>query len=252
MNHKAHNIKRAAPFLRSAIDAQRHLLTLAEKERALFNCDSDMLNAWESRMKAWLIQIEDIGEAIEDIPFMLPPPTNHHLVEHGIFQDESDYRIHVCFLAQCVYIFPTKSGMRAIETGHYSLRTAGQKGVDYVTSEGYPVPWRKIEGCREIEIPFPILHSTDPGKNESNTSSKGRAAAECVKAMMRQGLIPIKQAVLDVDDFDMQVAGTDIKLVSKELDIQIKCDYRGGGHRTGITTGNLYLEVRESNPLKMY
>lgn len=237
------SIKEALPHLRRAIESQLRIQELPVGIRENYNSDYTLLQAWMERWYRWT------DEQFVPQPFELPSSKCRYLVNYGIFQDESDYHIHVCFCAGMLYVFRTGMGRWAIESGSYRLRTATQSGTRRITSEGYAIPWERIPGCVEIKIPRTILQSHDPGIDERNTSVKGKSAENICWEMMRLNLIPLEQVIISVTDFERQVQGSDFLLVSHTTKIQVKCDYRGGGSPDNSnTTGNLYLEVRESNP----
>ena len=170
---------------------------------------------------------------------------NQRLIEHGIMQEESDYRVHVGFKVGAVYVFPTESGKEAVRSGKYPTTSAGQPGVYFTTSEGEKATWHEIRGCTEIKIPEFLLQAAKCEKSE-NPSIKGRKALCIVQMMQQVGLIPIPLAVTEVRNETMQIAGVD--LMTRPVTIQVKCDFKCGAKERG-GTGNLYLETHECNPL---
>lgn len=170
---------------------------------------------------------------------------NQQLIEHGIMQDESDYRVHVGFKVGRLYIFPTESGKKAVQSGRYPTTNAGQPGVNFITSEAVKVPWHEIKGCEEVEIPSALLWAAKCKRSE-DTSAKGKKALCIVKMMQQAGLLPIPFAVTEVREASMQIAGVD--LATRPITIQVKCDFNCGAKEEG-GTGNLYIETHECNPL---
>ena len=170
---------------------------------------------------------------------------NQRLIEHGIMQEESDYRIHVGFEAGAIYVFPTENGKKAVRSGEYSTTSAGQPGVYFTTSKAVLVPWHKIKGCKEIPIPPALLRAAKCRRSDS-TSIKGRKALCIVQMMQQIDLVPISFAVTEVRNETMQIAGVD--LTTRPVTIQVKCDFKCGAKERG-GTGNLYLETHECNPL---
>lgn len=174
-------------------------------------------------------------------------PKNTHLVEYGIQNEESDYRAHVCYEAQRVYVFPTDAGKKAIATGIFPKREVTTRGI--VTATGYLVPISHIDNMQEVLIPLELYRKR---KIESfmATGLKGRLAAAIVADMLRRALIALPIEVDITNDKALQINGTDI-IVSSNLHIQVKLDHRGGDRRYG-GTGNLFLQDSECNPFKQY
>jgi hypothetical protein len=173
------------------------------------------------------------------------------LADYGIQNEESDIRAHVCFIARRIYIYATKNGLDAINTGRYQKRPA----FTYVnnhkikTADGYIVPYQHIENCRSIQLPD-IVWNTFGAAIEDSTTDKGRQAANIVAWSLENGYFPIRMKYKIIIDDVMQNNGIDI-VAKGEARIQVKCDYRGGSKQYG-GTGNLYLQVAERNPLKQY
>ena len=168
------------------------------------------------------------------------------LREYGILQERTDYRAHVCFQDKCVYVYRTEAGVKAVLSGRFPKKPAGQPGVEGYTAEGYLVPPSGISGCQRIPIPGEWLQRMRCRREES-TTVKGEKAVQIVQAMLRAGRFPVEFRPKAVTDLKMQVDGLDITVGCK-LHIQVKCDYYGG--ESG--TGNLYLQVAEANPLKKH
>jgi len=171
------------------------------------------------------------------------------LVDYGIQNDQSDYRAHVCFKVKEAYVFPTKSGLLAVQSGRHGTRTAGQPGIPYKTAAGCPVPWNEIEGCVAIEIASDIIQSIKPERQDS-TSIKGRKAIQTIQEMVKRGLIPMPTWADEEDTHEAQLKGTDL-IVTANATIQVKCDFLGGSKSRG-GTGNLFLQTQECNPLGLH
>jgi hypothetical protein len=162
----------------------------------------------------------------------------------GILQEESDYRVHICFVEGYAYLFKTSAGRDACNSGIFKMRQAFQPGVDGATANGYIVPPMKIEGCKRIQIPTNILQQVNCVEFDK-TTAKGNKAVECVRQMFKLGLLPISIETKFIEDKDIQIKGIDI-IVIAHTKIEVKCDYKGGVQGTG----NLYLQIAERNPLK--
>lgn len=172
---------------------------------------------------------------------------NTTLIGYGIQTEDSDYRAHVAYGVQRVYVFPTKSGLAAIRTHSYTELPV--KTRDIVTAKGYAVPISHIDGLSEVLIPLD-LHQQVRIEKFMPTGEQGKLAAIIVAGMMKRSLIPLPVLVNFADDHALQVRGTDI-IVNSHLHIQVKLDFRGGDRRYG-GTGNLFIQVAECNPFRQY
>lgn len=188
---------------------------------------------------------------------MVGTPGATSLVDYGIQTEESDLRVHVCVNAARAYVYPTRYGIEAIRSGKYPLKGAAQPGVNYDTAAGYLVPPHEIYGCLPVRIEWALQQVGDFSYSLS-TSEKGNKAVQVVSLLLSKGFFPMWAAPDVVNDLDLQFKGTDI-LVRQTVRIQVKCDYEGGaprrlpwGPKGTNVTGNLYLQVAESNPLRHY
>jgi len=181
---------------------------------------------------------------------------NTKLVNSGIQNEESDLRVHVCPLAKSVYVYPTACGVDAINTGHYVTKPVFTGSIQ--TATGYIVPWKEIPGiiCVELESETWDYISI---REKASTSDKGKRAAQLVKGMIKNqrfpmGLLQIELNGVEIQDEEMQIKGADIIItVAKQVIVQVKCDFRGGGKRgANRCTGNLFLQIQECNPLRQY
>lgn len=168
------------------------------------------------------------------------------MFEFGILNEESDYRVHICFKEGCAYLFRTESGRRACQSGLFKKRQAFQQGVAGATAVGYIVPPTQIEGCKRVQVPTAIIQDVKCVETDS-TSAKGNKAVECVKRMFLLGLLPISIDTKFIEEKDLQIKGVDIVVIAKTK-IEVKCDFNGGLKGTG----NLFLQIAERNPLKAY
>ena len=172
---------------------------------------------------------------------------NTILVQYGIQNEGSHYRVHVGYKAQHVYVFPTESGRRCLERGSCTHQVVRTQGIE--TAKGYPVPISHIDGLSEIMIP-PDIYRRYQIESFMATGTKGTLATGIVAEMMRRGLIPLPVAVDYADAKALQFSGTDI-IVGSTLHIQVKLDFAGGSARYG-GTGNLFLQTEECNPFRQY
>ncbi len=182
---------------------------------------------------------------------------NTKLIEHGIQNEHSHLRAHVCPKARKVYIFPTVRGLEAIQSGKYPHRNGYQQGVATPTAGGYLVPPMEINQCIAVSLrPVTWDALCFPGGNDqASLRQKGRTATRLVMAMIKSGLFPIPAIGTEIDETNLQIEGTDIiiragAIWQRDIVIQVKCDYPGGEKPGG--TGNLYLQTEECNPFAIY
>jgi hypothetical protein len=159
------------------------------------------------------------------------------LINYGIQDEQSDWRIHISVCNNTAYIFQTKDGKREVENGRYRLRPVFQRGIK--TAMGAAVPIGNIPGILKIFIPYSILRQVGFAP-EDGTSEKGKKAAQVVVEMLKLGLLPFFGSFKEITDTGLQIRGTDIQVGA--VRIQVKCDWNAGN------TGNIYLQTQECNP----
>jgi len=186
---------------------------------------------------------------LEPIEAQLADPTgNQKMVDYGIQNEQSNFRLHVCYVASYVYIFPTKEGKKAVDSGVYGTKNVSLDGR-LTTAKGCLIPVSGIGGIHAVAMP-PTIAQKYAIHQDMTTSTKGFMAMQIALQMLKLGIVPLPVQVDVSDDNAIQIAGTDI-LVNSELRIQVKCDLRGGEKRYG-GTGNLFLQTHECNPYKLY
>lgn len=176
------------------------------------------------------------------------------LFEYGILQEKSDIRAHVSVIGRCVYVFQTANAIKAIKTKKYPEAPAFTGSIK--TANGLLVPPFDIDGIRVVDTPDDVMDLMN-FNNTDSTSAKGNKAVEVVKHLLRRGLFPMNanpETIEDrqmqiIEDRQMQISGLDI-LVKMEVKIQVKCDW-GAGVGPGCT-GNLFLQIAESNPYSQH
>ena len=176
---------------------------------------------------------------------------NTRLVEHGIQTEQSDLRAHVCPVARKVYVYPTKRGLEAIDSGKFRSVPGYQDGIKTATAKGYLVPPFEIKECVAISLRAEAWDYLKFSEHDT-LSSKGHKAEKLILQMLKRGLFPVPALPDTVTDKDIQIRGADIiikagKLTRDDIVIQVKCDYRGGERSDG-GTGNLFLQTEECNP----
>lgn len=170
------------------------------------------------------------------------------LVEYGIQTEESDIRAHVCVLAGKTYVYQTRHGVAVCRSGKFPKKPGYQPGVEYATAVGYLVPWEQIPGIVPISSQWLIDKVSFSDKD--STTVKGNKASWVVEQLVRIGWFPLPVVAEVATDVSIQHKGIDL-IVSGKWRIQVKCDYRGGGVKLpNATTGNLYLQTAECNPLR--
>jgi len=180
------------------------------------------------------------------------------LTSYGIQNEKSLIRVHVCPIAKRVYVYPTQNGIKAIETGQYYCVHGYQNGIEEPTSKGYLVPPFHIKSCVGLGFRNKVWTAIDFNSDDT-TSGKGDKAVKLVLSMIENGLFPFLAIVTanEITDKALQVEGQDIIIsasaihVLEDIVIQVKCDYPGGEKSLG-GSGNLFLQIAESNPLKRY
>jgi len=174
---------------------------------------------------------------------------NTQLVDYGIQNDKSDVRIHVGALSLQIYVFKTAHGRKSIQPHHKEVPVY-TKGIK--TALGKLVPISDVIDCQAIEIPLDIYTLSALGQYPENghQGEKGKAAVYIAVEMLKRGLIPITLRITEVNEKTMQIEGEDVN-VKANVKIQVKCDYRAGnGHQR--CAGNLFLQVAECNPHRIY
>lgn len=173
---------------------------------------------------------------------------NLPLTDYGLFDEQSDIRVHVGVASRSLYVFKTQAARTFLSVwGHrYEQRPAYQPGVQGMTALGWKVPWKDIPSIRKVYCPSYPLWS-DFRRTES-TSDKGKKAVAVVQAMLTEGHFPLWVSANETIDTKMQINGTDL-IVWHKTRIQVKCDWNAGDGGEGCT-GNLYIQTAERNPLR--
>ena len=172
---------------------------------------------------------------------------NTTLVNYGIQNDKSDYRAHVCVNAHTVYVFKTSNAQAIILSKVFKKVPVFTGNIK--TAVGYIVPYQEIVGIAEVMIPDRWMEKIEFSEYETPTM-KGNKAVTIVKGLLKKGMFPIVTLGKEIKDKDLQIAGVDI-IVNVSLNIQVKCDYRGGGEKNyPQTTGNVFLQIAECNPYR--
>jgi hypothetical protein len=172
---------------------------------------------------------------------------NNGLYEYGIFQEDSDYRVHVGPITKTIFVYNRLDMVEHIKTNTYKLLPAFQQGVSYPTAYGHAVPchldfirplyWHKEEWWKEFNI-------------NDNTTTKGNKAFIVVKRLMENGRFPFWITPKKTQDVAIEISGVDMT-VSINLKIQVKCDFTAGPKAQG-GTGNVFVQVSETNPKGMH
>ena len=174
------------------------------------------------------------------------------LIDYGIHNEQSHIRAHVCPKARRIYVYPTQRGVEAILTGEFIKVNGFQDGVSDPTSEGFLVPPFSIRECISICVNNNVWDYFD-FSDADDTTVKGNKAEKMIFGMIKRGLFPIPALCEIVNDKDIQISGGDIfikpnAIRKNEIIIQVKCDFPGGERSLG-GSGNLFIQIAESNPL---
>lgn len=168
------------------------------------------------------------------------------LIKYGIFDENSDARIHVAPTTKMMFVFPTKDIVNLLNNKQYPERYANQKNVSYVTAKGFVVPVEDIPKLQAVTSTIPwwgFFRKTD------DTTEKGIRAVRWVKLFLEKGLIPL-MFDCGISSYRLDIQGTDI-IAQGKWKIQVKCDYDAGPRKLG-GTGNLFIQTYECNPLKKH
>lgn len=168
------------------------------------------------------------------------------LVEHGIQTEQSDIRAHVSVSDKTVYIFSTARALKVIDENDWKPRDvfSNVNGEQIKTAIGYLAPVDILKP-RKIHVPEVIDSAGFVVGGYKTTSDKGRKAQRAIELMLERGLFPLPVSPQIVSNVEMQRSGYDL-IVHGQWKIEVKCDWRIG------ETGNVFLQIAESNPLKQY
>ena len=173
------------------------------------------------------------------------------LIKYGIQTEDSHIRVHVCPVVKRVYVYPTITGVEAIESGKFPKVAGYQTDHEGPTAEGYLVPPFAIRKCVGLVFSERAWQKFRFSRDDA-LSVKGDKATRLVLAMLREGLLPLPRVAREVKDRDLQIQGMDIVVpaqvvMGEDIRIQVKCDYDGGENQLG-GTGNLFMQESEYNP----
>lgn len=174
------------------------------------------------------------------------PPTPFPIPQHGIFEDKSDYVVHVGVIAKAFFLFTPQAAIEAII--RLNPQTYVPAGKDRAL--GFCIPITEIKGL--IVIPWPSYAGWKDFREDMTTTEKGDHAHIAVLAALDAGIIDLPgvefpPAIQDVmNDKQAQYNGLDLRVA--HLGVGIKHDRRAGP--TGIygCSGNLYIQTHERNP----
>ena len=170
--------------------------------------------------------------------------SNTVLIDEGINNDTSTYRFHVCPIAGNIYAFTTKSAIITINSNNYQQTEVITNGI--VTAIGYKVPVHHLSLCNELSVSGDswIKYNFKAGEK-----GNGKKAEKMVEELINNSEYFFPAKAFMVTDKQGQFAGIDIYVKSYHT-VQVKLDYRGGRKPKG--TGNLFIQIKECNPKKIY
>lgn len=172
------------------------------------------------------------------------------LIFHGILNEQSDVRVHVCKASKSIYIFSTEEGVKQVLSGKFKKASAFQG--EQKTAHGFLVPPCCISGLEKFKIDEELwrVHKFEKLQGES---AKGEMAQNFFIETLKRKMIKSRHLGnlkrIRFTNKDEQLSGIDligIRSDGAEVRIQIKCDLNGGEGGTG----NLFLQTEESNPWK--
>ncbi len=171
---------------------------------------------------------------------------NTTLIQHGIFEDNSDLRAHVGVTSHYVYIYPTQELKKKLAVSNGTYKQKDVMTGDIITARGYWIPVTDIPRVRAIKIPQHIIEQADFREDDS-TTIKGAKATRVVDWLLRMGHLPLPVNSEEVTDFERQIAGQDI-IIKANLHIQVKCDWNGGAANNSGYAGYIFIQTHECNP----
>lgn len=187
-------------------------------------------------------------------PSVLPTKKgNTKLIEYGIRQEKTDYRIHVCGLSNVCYVFETAKMVQYLNVNEDKLRQVDVKTYGVITAKGYLVSIANFLNLgigKEYILPSYIWKNVSEKDSEKN---KGVWAVGITKKAIESNIIVFNFVVKEETNIVKQIQGQDLLIVNNELKVQVKCDFRAclkQQHERG--TGNLFIQTWECNPTKQY
>lgn len=174
---------------------------------------------------------------------------NTALVDYGIHTEGSHIRAHVCIASKRLYVFPTIEGVRLVMHRNPQWRRPAYQG-NIQTADGYAVPVTEFRELLWRPLPPFIVDAFKEPRVALFLGAKGNLAVTTVQYFLMTGQFPLVMSGSVVTDRNMQVQGTDI-IINLSTKIQVKCDWKGG-HQEAGGSGNLYLQIAECNPYRIY
>jgi len=181
---------------------------------------------------------------------------NTKLVDYGLQNEESDYRAHVGYKTQHVFVFPTKPTQHLLQeierTSKYKavpVFSYSAHGETIQTARGYPIPLSDLPSLQEILIPIDLYRKYEISPKDP-TKISGQKAVLIVFEMIRRHLVLLPLEVQEVVSKSLQIKGQDI-VISMNCRMQVKCDFRAGRKERG-GTGNVFLQTAECNPFRSF
>lgn len=179
--------------------------------------------------------------------------SSNNLYEYGISKELSSIRIHVCPVANCVFVFTREGALKAIEDGCVTRMPVFVDGRQ--TADGWLIPPTSLPWKRGFQIPdmmkrFKLHYNMKPAQ-------KGKAALNVVKWMVESDEIDFFgiDQFKEVDILPLQYIGVDCALgwsgKRAQWWAEVKMDFAGGPRSAG-GTGNFYVQTHERNYNKEY
>jgi len=179
---------------------------------------------------------------------------NMKLVDYGIQNEESDYRVHVCGIYNVCYVFQTKRMSIFVEKNVYPTRSAYIGKTETAIGHIVPITDAIDRGVVVAKtIPMSIWVKC-PKTKDGETSIKGIWAVGIAKKAIEKGIITFgniesHEVISKVE----QVKGKDLLIVNNKINVQVKCDLRAClKTQDPYGTNNLFIQIKECNPTKQY
>ncbi len=166
---------------------------------------------------------------------------NTKLIQHGIFEDKSDFRVHVS--AVYVYVFDTKKMIERCKADQFRTSRAYQRGI--VTAEGFLVNVKAVDDLKQYPIPELLKRACKwPPQKGTRLGDVGAIAERIAETMIGNGLIYFPKKLTTESRVAQQYQGVDLVQKESEVIYQVKSDLRAD------ETRNLYIQTHECNPFR--
>ena len=171
---------------------------------------------------------------------------NKELINYGITEEESDFRIHVCPKSNSLYLISTKELKELIKVKNYKIVSVYTNNIE--TAKGYLIPIKDINvlpNTLEIQLVQSWKNMKEQISEGNLDNTEKGFIAELAARWSLISFFKIPFGLMNDATKDEQLKGIDFKIANETF--QVKCDYNGG--KKG--TGNLFIQIKECNPYKI-